>query len=253
MLRTCFLCAVLLCTWIGTGFAKDATVEIEGRYWMPDMDGKIRVTSNGVGTAVDFKDDLGFTDKNFPEGRLTWYTGDNSRIRFAYVHIKYSGDEVLSRTIQFNGTTYSANAPVSSDLSLDYLRLGWIWQFINLGNGTFRLGTIVEVKGLFARASIDAPTLGVGSRESIAVPLPTVGAVLDLKLHRMVGVFAELSGITAGKYGSFIDGEAGVKFAPTKNLAVVGGYRGFRVNAENNSDYIKMTVQGPYLGATLRF
>ena len=246
-------CALLFFGSVAACFAGDATVEFEGRYWVTDMTGKVKVTSNGVGSAVDFKDDLGMTNRNFPEGRFTWYTGDNSRIRLAYTELHYSGDSILGRPIQFKGTTYSASTPVSSDLTLDYLRLGWIWQFINLGSDTFRLGTIIEVKGFSAKTSLKAPTLGLSDSERIAAPLPTVGLALDIKAHRMLAFFAEVSGVSAGRYGSLIDGEAGVKFMPVKNFGLVGGYRVFNVNGKDDPDYVRMNVQGPFIGATLRF
>jgi hypothetical protein len=83
--------------------------------------------------------------------------------------------------------------------------------------------------------------------------LPTLGSALDINPHKIVNIFAEVSGMYAGEYGSFLDGEAGVKIIPIKNLSVLGGYRIFYLKAEDDSDFAKLKISGPFVGATLRF
>ena len=253
MVRKSVLGVLFLFLFVSLCYAEDATVEFEGRYWITDLTGKVKVTEHGVGSVVDLKDDLGMSNKNFPEGRFTWYINDSNRIRLAYTELDYSGDTVLQRNIQFKGQTYTVGAPVSSDIDLEYLRLGWIWQFLNADNGMFRLGTLLEIKGFSAKTNVQAPTLGISESEKIMAPLPTVGLALDINPHKMIDIFAEISGVTAGNYGSLIDGEAGVKFKPTKNVSLVAGYRIFSIDAKDNSDYFRMDVKGPFFGATVRF
>jgi len=230
-------------------------VEFEGRYWITDLTAKAKVTESGIGTGIDFKDDLGLKDENFPDARFTWYTGPNSKLRLAYNQVAYDGDENIERTIEFGGSIYPVGTRVITDLDIKYLRLGWAWQFINIAKGKVKLGTLLEAKGLLMKISVEAPNLIPPIKESVRFRgiLPTLGSALDINPHKIVNIFAEVSGIYAGEYGSFLDGEAGVKIIPIKNLSVLGGYRIFYLKAEDDSDFAKLKISGPFVGATLRF
>ena len=230
-------------------------VEFEGRYWITDLTAKAKVTESGIGTDIDFKADLGLKDEDFPDLRFTWYTGPKSKLRLAYAQVAYSGDKNIDRTIEFGGETYTVGTRVITDLDVKYLRLGWAWQFINIAKGKVKFGTLLEAKGILVDISLDAPNLPTPIKESekFVGGLPTVGAALDINPHKVVNVFAEVSGIYAGKYGYFLDGEAGVKIIPIKNVSVVAGYRILDFKAEDDPDFAKLKISGPFLGATLRF
>ena len=230
-------------------------VEFEGRYWITDLTSKAKVTEFDIGTDIDFKDDLGLKGENFPDVRFTWYTGPKSKLRLAYTQVAYSGDKNIERTIEFDGTTYTAGTRVKTDLDVYYLRLGWAWQFINIANGKVKFGTLLEAKGFLVDISLDAPNLipPVKESEKFVGALPTLGAALDINPHKIVNIFAELSGIYAGEYGYFLDGEAGVKVIPIKNLSILGGYRILYFKAEDDPDFARLKISGPFVGATLRF
>jgi hypothetical protein len=251
LLITCFLILTA-----GVSFAQnDVKVELEGRYWITDLSAKAKVTEDNIGTEVNFKDDLGIGDENFPEGRFTWYTGPNSKLRFAYTQISYSGDKNVKRTIEFGGEIYTVGTRVITDLDLQYVRLGWVWQFINIKNGTLKFGTLLEAKGFWIDASLEAPNQipPIKESEQFVAGLPTIGVALDINPHKIINIFGEISGMTAGKYGYFLDGEAGIKIIPLKNLSIIGGYRIFDIKAEDDPDFAKLRISGLFAGATLRF
>lgn len=50
-----------------------AKIEVEGRYWFPELSGSAKAVSADIGSGVDYKDDLGMGDEGIPEGRITWY------------------------------------------------------------------------------------------------------------------------------------------------------------------------------------
>ncbi len=118
-----------------------------------------------------------------------------------------------------------------------------------------KLGTLLEAKGFLVDISLDAPNLipPVKESEEFVGGLPTVGFALDMNPHRIVNIFAEVSGIHAGEYGYFLDGEAGVKIIPIKNLSLLGGYRILNFKAEDDPDFAKLKISGLFVGATLRF
>lgn len=256
MLRFFLFAMCLLFIATGPVFAQNnPRVEFEGRYWITDLTAKARVTENNLGTNIDFKTDLGLQDENFPEGRFTWHTGPNSELRLGYTQISYRGDRNIQRTIEFDGETYAAGTRVITDLDVRYLSLGWAWQFINIAKGKVRFGTLLEVMGFWVDASLEAPNLAPPVRESadFTIGLPVIGVALDINPHRAVNIFAEISGLPAGRLGYFFDAEAGIKIIPIKNLSIVGGYRILGIKAEDEPDFARLRISGPFVGATLRF
>lgn len=256
MLRRFLFSVCFLVITIGVAFAQDTKVEFEGRYWITDLTAKAKLTEADItGTDIDFKADLGIEDKNFPDARFTWYTGPQSKLRLTYTQIDYSGDKNVERTIEFGGETYTVGTRVITDLDVNYLRLGWVWQFINVAEGKVKFGTLLEVKGFWLDTSLEAPGLIPPVKESgkFAAGLPTIGVALDINPQKMVNIFAEISGLPAGKYGYFFDGEAGMKIIPIKNLSIIGGYRIFDIKAKDEPDHARLRISGPFIGATLRF
>lgn len=262
--RVALICAVLFFVG-GWAFAQDADVEFEGRYWMPDLAAKAKVAESDIGTDINFKSDLGIKDENFPEARVIWNTGANSKIRLFYTQAKFKGDQVIARDIDFNGKPYTANAQVTSKLDLQYFGLGWIWEFMNFANGKLKLGTILEVKGIAGKAALDAPGLSISESEDFIGALPTAGICFDLKPFKTdkpyekqdfwdnSGFYGEIAGMSAGKYGYFFDTEAGIKVVPFKYFSITGGYRVVSLKVKDSPDYAKIELKGPFVSASLRF
>jgi hypothetical protein len=234
---------------------RDVRLEFEGRFWFTDLEGRVKVTEFDIGTDINLKKDLDIKDEGYPEVRLTWYTGKKSKIRFAYTQADYEGDANLQRTILFNGTTYNAGTRVVTDLDIKYFRVGWAWQFINIDNGLFKLGTLIEGKGFWAKTRLEAPDLVPALIEKVrfAFALPTIGAALDINPHKMLNIFAEGSGLPAGKYGHMYDAEAGIKLIPIKILSIIGGYRLLEFKVKEDRDFAKARLHGPFVGVTVRF
>ena len=253
MFKRILLIVAFLAIMVGLVFAQDVKVEFEGRYWIADLDAEAKVEESNVGAKFDFKQDLGIGDEDFPEGRVIWHIGPNSKLRFAYTQVDYSGDKEVIRTIEFKGQSYTAGVQVKSGLDIQYLRFGWLWQFIDLADGSIKLGTVVEAKGILADVSLNAPSLSISESEEFFALLPTAGIVLDINPTKKVNLFAEISGFYAGDYGYFFDAEAGVKIVPFKNFSIVGGFRIIDIKAEDAPDFVKVEITGPFLGATLRF
>lgn len=250
MLKISVVVVVILFFALGIAFSE--TVEFEGRYWAADLDAKIRITESGVGEEFDLKSDLGINDENMPEGRIYWHTGRNSKLRFAYTQLEVDGDQTVTRTIQFSGQTFTAGTRVVSDFEIKYLRLGWIWQFLNLFDKV-KLGPVLELKAVNADVSLDAPSLGIREAENFWAGLPTAGLAFNITPIKKLDLFAEFSGLPAGGIGYFLDAEAGIKITPFKYCSIIGGYRAIRLKAEDGSDFTKLDINGPFVGVSIKF
>lgn len=235
---------------LGIAFAE--TVEFEGRYWVADLDAKIRITKAGIGEEFDLKSDLGIDNENMPEAIIYWHTGHNSKLRFAYTQAEVDGDQTVTRTIQFAGQTFNAGTRVVSDFEIKYLRFGWIWQFLNLFDKV-KLGPVLELKAINADVSLDAPGLGIRESENFWAGLPTAGLAFNITPIKKLDLFAEFSGLPAGDIGYFLDAEAGIKIMPSKYFTITGGYRAIRLKAKDGSDFTKLDINGPFVGASIKF
>ena len=244
---------------LGGGLAADAqqrsNVELEARYWLAEPSGTVEVHEGGLGTTIDLEGDLGIEEDEPVEVRLTVRPSRRTQIRLAWTNLSFDGDNVLSRTIEFGGQTFSFSTRVVSHLDVDYARAGFAWQFLSNREGTFRLGPLVEVKGFRGEASIAAPDLPFPAQESeeLEGAFGAVGAVLDIEAGRWVQIFAEGTYVLEADDAEGTDVEAGVRVLLGEHVALTGGYRSFSVEAAEDDDDFDLEIEGPYAGVTLRF
>jgi len=249
--RGCFFALPLLLS--SSGFGQRA-VDFEARYWVTNSTQLIKVTANGVGTDINFKTDLGFVDKNFPEVRLTYHGQGRSKLKVDFFQAPYSGDRNVQKTIDFGGTKYTLGTRIVSSLKLQDLKVGWAYQFVRLADGRFRLGTFLQTHVLWLRAGLEAPDVRppLSESERGVVPIPMIGLALDAAPHPRVNISGELSGLKFGKYGSAAEGELALKALPIRRVGVTAGYRSFRLGPKFDPDYAVVRLSGPFVGVFAR-
>jgi hypothetical protein len=262
MWKKIMLCVALITGTAGTGFAQnqgDVNVEFEGLYWFSDLRADAQISGETRrGTEFNLERDTGLGDKDVLSGRFTWYTGPKSRLFFDYMERSYQGSRVLEKQIVFRDTTYDVGASTATDLRFKFAKFGWIWEFINSGQGAFKFGTIVEARAVFSDLAISGEVAGVGqtkSEKTIDFGLPTVGIALDINPSDWANIFLRTSGMYFGRLGYFGDGEAGVKLIPLRNLSISGGYRYMAIEGrqDGGDSFVRFTFKGPFAGASLRF
>ncbi|MBI3398741.1 MAG: outer membrane beta-barrel protein [Deltaproteobacteria bacterium] len=201
----------------------EAIVHVEGRYWFTSLDSKVKVTDVGVvGTEINAVDTLGFDKaKNFWEGRIDLNLGDH-HLRYAYMPLSWTGSKTITQSVNFAGTTYTANTKVDSKLDIIYQRAGYRYNIIDtLGN---QFGIIFDVKLLDIKANLK--TTGIDKSYSVAAPIPTVGLGAQVGLPFLFSIGGEITGIAYGD-NQLIDWEASVNFNPVPFTTISGGYRAF--------------------------
>ena len=139
-------------------------------------------------------------------------------------------------------------------MELHYGRIGWAWQFIAVP-GIFKIGPLLELKGLVIDASLRSRGAGANVHDSAVLPMafPTVGAMANVTPVKWLDVFAEVSGIPFGDLGHIVDAEAGVRVIPLQFLSVSAGYRVLDVRLGKDDNFGRLNLAGPFLGASLRF
>ena len=251
---------VMVLAWVFPAAAQDkpadntrVKIEFEGRYWFPELSGSAKAVSANIGSGIDYKDDLGIKDENFPEGRISWYPGPNSRLRVSYFQVGYHGENRLERTITFRGREFTIGTTVRSTGDIKDVKLGWTWQFINLANRKIKLGTLLEGGVAWVDYSVKDTSTLIKAEKSYTVPLLAIGFSLNVAPWKWMDGSLDLSGLPLGEYGHTFNVEGGLKIIPVKNVSVLGGYRYSDVNYENHPDFVKVRLSGPFVGATLRF
>lgn len=232
-----------------------SNVELEARLWSAELSGTVEVREGGLGTTIDLESDLGIEEDEPLELRLTLRPSRRTQVRLAWTNLSFDGDEVLSRTVEFGGQTFTFSTRVVSQLDVDYARAGFAWQFLSSSDGTFRLGPLVEVKGFRGEASIEAPDLPfpAAASEELEGAFGAVGAVLDIEAGSRVQIFAEGTYVVEADDAEGTDFEAGLRVLLGRRLAAVVGYRSFSVEATEDDDAFDLDIEGPYAGLTLRF
>ena len=240
---------IVLLALLAPALAAQNSVELTGRYWMPRMEGTLRVQRGSLATDIDLRNDLGISNQGFPQGSATLYRGGH-RLRFQYTPIDYSGDQNVSRTVVYLGRVYTIGTRVQSDLEVRHLQLSWAYQF---GKERFRVGPMIEANGFFLRGALVAPDINppIAEREKLGFGLPAPGVALDIRV-RSVQLYGEVAGLKVGGYGYYIGSDAGVKMS-WKHLLVTAGYRTFNLHVEDSPDFARLRIHGPFVGAGFRF
>lgn len=232
---------------------KPVSASVSGAYWFPRLDASIRVSESGVsGTTIDATGILGIKNDNFFEirGEVTLF--GIQHVIFRYLPIRYSGDRVISENVTFAGNTYAAGSRVISSLDADYYRLGYRLDLIHLPIVT--LGLQLDANYVDGRAELAAPApLSVNESKIGRIGFPTVGIAGKVRPLPFLSGEAEVSGMSAGRYGHFIDAEAAIVFAPVRLVSITGGYRLFDLAAKNSASEGDLRLHGPFVRATIRF
>lgn len=251
MMRAFFLVAL---TVAGVGMQPGAAqtfFELQGA--RPSLDAQAKVVEQGVGTEVDFTEDLGMPDRTLPTVRLT-HIGTWGFVSVAYEKTSYRGDRVVDRTIEYGGKTYTVGTRVKSELAVERGTVQLAWQFLGSPRGTLAFGPMLEIAGLRFEGQLDAPENNPPFRESgtfqAAVPAP--GLALDLRPTGRVRFFARAATLQVNQ-GSYESAEAGFILGPYGPVAVGGGYRTLRVKYEDEPDWARLHLSGPYLNLAFRF
>ncbi|MGH9464642.1 MAG: hypothetical protein ACRD0X_03280 [Thermoanaerobaculia bacterium] len=234
----------------------DATrLELEARLWAAALSGEVQAVESDLGTIVDLESDLGLEDDEAIEGRLILRPSGRTRVHFAWARFDIAGDELLSRTIEFGGQTFTLTTRIVSAVDLDYGRAGFAWQFLGDDAGRWRLGPLVEVKGIRGEATLEAPDIPLLGpvTEEFEAAVGAAGAALDVEPSERLRVFAEATVVVGSDEGDATDFEAGLRFSLTDAFALVGGYRSFSVEAREEDDTLDVDFDGAFAGLQLRF
>ena len=224
-----------------------------GYYWFPSLDGTVKVDEAGIiGTTLDFENDLGIEDENYPSVEV-FVGGGNHHLSLTHTNIEYSGRKTLTREIIYRGKTYAVSDLVTSSIEYQMLDLHYQYDLLDLENilGGFSLGGVLQVKYLDGNVSLK--TTGIDEKEDFTIPIPMVG----LNLH--IGILADIlearvRGTAIGYSGNTIyELMADISWTPFPFLDIHGGYKSFIMDIDEDEVVFDYDMSGPYVALTLSF
>ncbi len=159
--------------------------EIGGYQWKPDYEGTIQSNSNLIiGDKIDIKDDLGFSDSS---NNIFWASLEHPlpfipNIKIVSSDIDTSANATLSRSIVFNGQTYSVQDNIDTFVDLSNIEYTLYYElldnWINLDAGL----TIRQYDGEMRIASTTNTSLNEFEDIDFTIPLLYLKGRVDLPL-----------------------------------------------------------------------
>jgi hypothetical protein len=192
---------------------------------------------NAPGTGIDFTGEgLTGDTKNTFRGEGYWNFAGRSYLDFGYVNFTLDGSKQITRDIEFNGVIYKAGAEVSGETKSQYIYGAYRYGFVKNPNVHFGLSLGLTYSkltaSLSAKAGVQRPdgTViqgGASVERSISVPVPLIGAELEVRLARGLTLLARARGVgvTIDPYsGSWVEYAGSLNWYFSRNFGVGGGY-----------------------------
>lgn len=232
----------------------DELVSFKAGYLVLTPDGSFAIDGQGIGgTRVDFQNDLDVADSEefFAEAALQL---GPFRLAASYLPVEFSGSETLDRTVFFNGASFDVNSKVHSRVALDLYECALAWYVLNFDDLPVRLqvGPELAVKLVDVSLSVQESGAGLSERESVTSVLPTVGVRARVGLADFLSFNGRL-GYLGYDDSHVFDLDAQVEFSPVPLVGVFAGYRLLDLEVDDSGVFIDATLDGPYLGAMVRF
>jgi hypothetical protein len=235
-------------------------IEASASLWFPGADLQFASESLGLaGTMINFKNDLGLTDKRLPAIQVQLRPARKHKLRFQYIPIKYDQTATLKRDIVFNGQRYPLSVPVTSSLDWKAYRFGYEYDFITTNRGFG--GFILEAK--YTDVTARLLTTRISEFAQARAPIPAIGGIARVYVVPNISITGEVTGfsvpksladkISEGSNAHYVDVDIYATMNFTNNIGVQGGYRSTDLGYFVRPDTGSFKFQGAYLGAVLRY
>ena len=229
-------------------------IELEGRYWAPDLSGSAGLANIELPPNfpdVNVADLLGVEADGVPEGRFTFRILLGFYIRATYQRMNNSGDRNVADFLPF---PLPIEGNVGSKLDFDYGRLAVGWRFVFPDN-VFNIGAFAEAKGFSgdASASINTPIFSDSVSESFEAVIPSLGIVGEINPSEKWQIFGEVSKEVGYDDASMLDWELGLRYFPTKIFGIGAGYRMMDLDGVLDNVVMNVDWKGAFLSGMLKF
>jgi hypothetical protein len=231
-------------------------VEGAAGFWFPTSDISIESQSLGIiGSAINFKRDLGLTDTHFAELHLEVRPSRRHKFRFQYIPIKYEQAHIVTRDIIFNGQLYRVGVAVNSTLDWKAYRFGYEYDFVS--RDRLFAGFVLDLKYTDLNATLLSPI--VSEFTTAQAPIPAIGGIIRYYPVPNVSVTGEVTGfrlpesLIKDTTGHYFDVDIYGTLNFTNYVGVQFGYRKFDVGYLIRNDSGALTMKNFFFGIVARY
>jgi hypothetical protein len=252
MIRKFFLLFLISIFPVTTATA-DEIISLKLGYASLDADGTFAADDGGIGTDIDFDSDLNFEDSEHVYAQAALQLG-RFRLSAEYLPLDFSGNNTITRNINFGGLTFPAGTNVASDVEMSVLDFAMAFHILDFDDGPLRLqlGPEVAVKIADIDLSFRDTVTNIVESVSATVPVPTIGARGRIAFSDYAGVVGRI-GYLEVSGNSVLDADVQLEFSPIPLLGIFAGYRYVDVEVDESDVRINSTFSGPYAGVLARF
>lgn len=244
--------------------AQGEILRVKAKAWFPKLDGNVTLDEEPIrGTHVNLEDDLGLGGREqFGEAEIVLLVG-TSRLFLSYWSTDFKETETLTRTITFEGETFSVSDNVRTEFQLQGAGLDFVYALATPSIAALQLEVGLGLGAHYLALDGEIRSLGTGQQgaDRIGAPLPAVVLYAQTAFAKSYYAELKLDGITGSVgdiHGSFWDGylEAGYMF--WQGLTLSGGYHLLSLNVKNDQgsadqDKLNFELSGPYAGLRWSF
>lgn len=229
------------------------TVSLKIGYQVFSPSGDLALKEGGIGTKVDLENDLALDDSNNITAELGVNLG-NFKLSVGYLPIAFEGDNIISRSIIFDGEIYTVGSRVVSSVDVDIIDVGLTWFFINIDDTPtrFQLGVELAAKVTDADVSLTESTFNESASASETLPIPTLGLRGRVAFSDFVGVVGRV-GYIGYSDNRFLDADIQLEISPIPLVGVYAGYRVLDIEFDESDLFLDAEFSGFYGGAFIRF
>ena len=244
---------VVLTSWLAAPVWADEMVSVRAGYLHLSPSGDIAATVGGVGTQLNLEDDLGLDASDDVTGEVALQLGA-LRFSVGYLPLVFAAESTLSRTIDFNGTSYTVGSTVKTNVDIKLYDAALTWWVVNVDDLPVRVQLGPELSVKLVDAKLSLRDLGTSTMESVdaSVPIPTVGARARLALADGYGLVGRVGYMTYDG-DSLLDADVQVEISPIPLLGVYAGYRLLQLDVNQEDLVVDARFAGPYVGLMFRF
>lgn len=231
-------------------------VGVRGYYWFPELDEDITVDEGDVlGTKIDFEDDLGMDNEDYP--MVEAFVGfGNHHLSVSAMQVDYSGSETLTTQMVFKGETYAISENVKSSFKHDMVDAEYQYDIIDLENilAGFSVGVIGKIKWVDGEVEIKLITTPTSSKkEKFSASIPMVGVGVHVALIADI-LEARVKATGIGYSGNTLyDIMGDISFTPFPFVDIHGGYRIIHFDIDIDDVELNYDMSGPYAAVSVSF
>lgn len=244
-----------------SSIAEGATLRIRAAAWFTNTDGTIQSGEAAAGSTseIDLEETLGVdTDTTVVIGEIGFSFGENKEwhLDFGYTGpFTYEGTSGAIN-VTFDDVNFTGVVDSDADIEFYTINLGYdIWEnehlTLTVGGGVRVFDVDLSITGTGSQDG--GPPVAQEEQADALAPIPVLSAALRWDINDRLFLKGSGAGLYVGQYGTFVDLAAEIGFDFNETFGLFAGYRYVHAEADINDLEFDLNIDGPYIGAELRF